>query len=370
MTQHNVISELACLVGEMAQLQSDQARLAEKQAGMQSRLGHLIRDLSSGTAAVQISAPAFRLEPSIWAKAAEDIERESARALRAGLSTRPERAQAATPADAQPLAQETGEPVKVGNASDAMPVRGVGEVDRTGKSEECRHDAGAGGESAASADTAPAADEKKRKRERLPTAAEILARGAKYRNSEMPADPIVTAARPPSVKAEGGGLVQDGGSTGESRGDQVLGLWASTTLTYSEIAERFGINPNTPGTYVSRGRREGDPRVAKGDRARGIGLPHNDIPAGLVAIINPQTGEVIGPEGSWRADRSVAKALNVLADGGLYDTSRMAKASGIKEDAVIASIRIWGDQMRRIGVELHYQRGYGCRLTTIQSEAA
>lgn len=79
---------------------------------------------------------------------------------------------------------------------------------------------------------------------------------------------------------------------------------------------------------------------------------------------------MIGPEGSWRADRSVAKALNVLADGGLYDTSRMAKASGIKEDAVIASIRIWGDQMRRIGVELHYQRGYGCRLTTIQSEAA
>lgn len=351
MTQH-IISELACLVGEMAELQSDQARLAEKQAGMQSRLGHLIRDLSSGTSAVQISAPAFRLEPSIWAKAAEDIERESARALRAGLSTRHERAQAATPADAQPLAQETGEPVKVGNASDAMPVRGVGEVDRTGQSEECRHDAGAGGESAASADTAPAADEKKRK------------------PPKKPADPIVTAARPPSVKAEGGGLVQDGGATVVSRGDQILNLWADTTLTYQVIAKQLGINPNTPGTYVSAGRRNGDPRVAKGDRARGIGLPHNDIPAGLVAIINPQTGEVIGPEGSWRADRSVAKALNVLADGGLYDTSRMAKASGIKEDAVIASIRIWGDQMRRIGVELHYQRGYGCRLTTIQSEAA
>lgn len=351
MTQH-IISELACLVGEMAELQSDQARLAEKQAGMQSRLGHLIRDLSSGTSAVQIPAPAFRLEPSIWAKAAEDIERESARALRAGLSTRPERAQAATPADAQPLAQETGEPVKVGNASDAMPVRGVGEVDRTGKSEECRHDAGAGGESAASADTAPAADEKKRK------------------PPKKPADPIVASARPPSVKAEGGGLVQDGGATVVSRGDQILDLWADTTLTYQEIAKQLGINPNTPGTYVSHGRRNGDPRVAKGDRARGIGLPHNDIPAGLVAIINPQTGEVIGPEGSWRADRSVAKALNVLADGGLYNTSLMAKASGIKEDAVIASIRIWGDQMRRIGVELHYQRGYGCRLTTIQSEAA
>lgn len=349
---HHIISELACLVGEMAQLQSDQARLAEKQAGMQSRLGHLIRDLSSGTAAVQISAPAFRLEPSIWAKAAEDIERESARALRAGLSTRPERAQAATPADAQPLAQETGEPVKVGNASDAMPVRGVGEVDRTGKSEECRHDAGAGGESAASADTAPAADEKKRK------------------PPKKPADPIVTAARPPSVKAEGGGLVQDGGSTGESRLDQVMTLWTETTLSQDEIAQKLKVHPNTPSSYLSRARASGDPRVRQGDRARGIGLPHNDIPAGLVAIINPQTGEVIGPEGSWRADRSVAKALNVLADGGLYNTSLMAKASGIKEDAVIASIRIWGDQMRRIGVELHYQRGYGCRLTTIQSEAA
>lgn len=268
MTQH-IISELACLVGEMAELQSDQARLAEKQAGMQSRLGHLIRDLSSGTSAIRVSDPAFRLEPSIWAKAAEDIEQESARALRAGLSTRSERAQAATPADAQPLAQETGEPVKVGNASDAMPVRGVGEVDRTGKSEECRHDAGAGGESAASADTAPAADEKKRK------------------PPKKPADPIVTAARPPSVKAEGGGLVQDGGSTSESRLDQVMTLWAETTLSQDEIAQKLKVHPNTPSSYLSRARASGDPRVRQGDRARGIGLPHNDIPAGLVAIINP-----------------------------------------------------------------------------------
>lgn len=343
MTQH-IISELACLVGEMAELQSDQARLAEKQAGMQSRLGHLIRDLSTTTAA----APRFAINcdgPATASAMSDAIKRFQA--ARSSPAT-----QAATPADAQPLAQETGEPVKVGNASDAMPVRGVGEVDRTGKSEECRHDAGAGGESAASADTAPAADEKKRK------------------PPKKPADPIVTAARPPSVKAEGGGLVQDGGSTGESRLDQVMTLWTETTLSQDEIAQKLKVHPNTPSSYLSRARASGDPRVRQGDRARGIGLPHNDIPAGLVAIINPQTGEVIGPEGSWRADRSVAKALNVLADGGLYDTSRMAKASGIKEDAVIASIRIWGDQMRRIGVEPHYQRGYGCRLTTIQSEAA
>lgn len=351
MTQH-IISELACLVGEMAQLQSDQARLAEKQAGMQSRLGHLIRDLSSGTSAVQISAPAFRLEPSIWTKAAEDIERETARALHAGLSTRPERAQAAPPPIGSPSAQDEARPVQVGKALDASLVGDVGGSFSTNESRECRHDAGAGGESAASADTAPAADEKKRK------------------PPKKPADPIVTAARPPSVKAEGGGLVQDGGSTGESRLDQVMTLWTETTLSQDEIAQKLKVHPNTPSSYLSRARASGDPRVRQGDRARGIGLPHNDIPAGLVAIINPQTGEVIGPEGSWRADRSVAKALNVLADGGLYNTSLMAKASGIKEDAVIASIRIWGDQMRRIGVELHYQRGYGCRLTTIQSEAA
>lgn len=345
MTQHNVISELACLVGEMAQLQSDQARLAEKQAGMQSRLGHLIRDLSTTT---------VMMRDPISPEARDGFLRAVSESRRFSILTGDDlpAAQAAAPADAQPLAQETGEPVKVGNASDAMPVRGVGEVDRTGKSEECRHDAGAGGESAASADTAPAADEKKRK------------------PPKKPADPIVTAARPPSVKAEGGGLVQDGGSAVETRGDQILNLWAETTLSQDEIAQKLKVHPNTPSSYLSRARALGDPRVRQGERARGIGLPDNDIPAGLVAIINPQTGEVIGPEGSWRADRSVAKALNVLADGGLYDTSRMAKASGIKEDAVIASIRIWGDQMRRIGVELHYQRGYGCRLTTIQSEAA
>lgn len=352
MTQH-IISELACLVGEMAELQSDQARLAEKQAGMQSRLGRLIRDLSSGTSAVQISAPAFRLEPSIWTKAAEDIERESARVLRAGLSTRPERAQAAPPPIGSPSAQDEARPVQVGKALDASLVGDVGGSFSTNESRECRHDAGAGGESAASADTAPAADEKKRK------------------PPKKPADPIVTAARPPSVKAEGGGLVQDGGSTGETRGDQVLNLWADTTLTQDEIAAKLKVNSGTPSAYLSTARRQSDPRDLKGDLARAaLRPPRHEMPEGKPALINLDTGQITGSAGSWTADRAVAKAINVLADGQLYDTSRMAKVSGIKEDAIVASMGIWASALAKIGVELRYQRGYGCRLLAIRSEAA
>lgn len=361
MTQH-IISELACLVGEMAELQSDQARLAEKQAGMQSRLGRLIRDLSSGTSAVQISAPAFRLEPSIWTKAAEDIERESARVLRAGLSTRPERAQAAPPPIGSPSAQDEARPVQVGKALDASLVGDVGGSFSTNESRECRHDAGAGGESAASADTAPAPDANK----------------AKRKTAAKPADPIAGSAvdpvaprRPPAIQAEGGGLVQDGGSTGETRGDQVLNLWAETTLTQDEIARKLKVNSGTPAAYLSTARRLADSRALKGDLARAaLRPPRHEMPEGKPAIINIETGQITGSSGSWTADRAVAKAINVLADGQLYDTSRMAKVSGIKEDAIIASMGIWASALAKIGVELRYQRGYGCRLLAIRSEAA
>lgn len=348
MTQH-IISELACLVGEMAELQSDQARLAEKQAGMQSRLGHLIRDLSTTT---------VMMRDPISPEARDSFLRAVSESRRFSILAEPDApaTQAATPADIQPQAQSEGEPVRVGKASDEVPVRGAGEGHRAGQSEEFRHDAGAGGESTASADTAPAPDGRK-KRER--------------KSQPRPADPILSTARPPSVQADGGGLVQDGGSTGETRGDQVLNLWADTTLTQDEIAAKLKVNSSTPSAYLSTARRQSDPRALKGDLARAALRPlRHEMPDGRPALINLDTGQITGSAGSWTADRAVAKAINVLADGQLYDTSRMAKVSGIKEDAIVASMGIWASALAKIGVELHYQRGYGCRLLAIRSEAA
>jgi hypothetical protein len=358
-----IIADLACIIGEMADLQAEQARLSERQAAMQSRLGKMIRDLSTTTAVIRTP---------ITPETAQKLQRAIREAPQFSLLAERDApaAQAATPADIQPQAQSEGEPVRVGKASDEVPVRGAGVGHRAGQSEELRHDAEAGGESAASADTASAPDERK-KRRRLPSSADLLAEGAKYRNSEKPADPIVAAARHPSVKADGGGLVQDGGSTGETRGDQVLNLWAETTLAQDEIARKLGVNSGTPAAYLSTARRAADPRALKGDLARAaLRPPRHEIPDGKPALINLDTGQITGAAGSWTADRAVAKAINVLADGQLYDTSRMAKVSGIKEDAIVASMGIWASALAKIGVELRYQRGYGCRLLAIQSEAA
>lgn len=356
MTQHEpnhsrgaIIADLACIIGEMADLQVEQARLSERQAAMQSRLGKMIRDLSTTTAVIR--AP-------IAPDAAQKLPRAVREAPQLPLSA--ERvapaAQAAPPADIQPQAQSEGEPVRVGKASDEVPVRGAGDGHRAGQSEEFCHDAGAGGESAASADTAPAPDGRKKRERKSPP---------------RPADPILSAARPPSVQADGGGLVQDGGSTGETRGDQVLNLWADTTLSQDEIAAKLKVNSGTPSAYLSTARRQSDPRALKGDLARAaLRPPRHEMPEGRPALINLDTGQITGAAGSWTADRTVARAINVLADGQLYDTSRMAKVSGIKEDAIVASMGIWASALAKIGVELRYQRGYGCRLLAIRSEAA
>lgn len=358
-----IIADLACIIGEMADLQAEQARLSERSAGMQSRLGKMIRDLSTTTAVIR--SP---MTPDAAQKLQRAVREAPPLPL---LAERPApAAQAATPAGTPPSAQDTGRSVEVGEAPDKAPEREGGVGYTSGQSGECVTVTGAGGESAASADTAPAPDERK-KRRRLPSSADLLAEGAKYRNSEKPADPIVAAARHPSVKADGGGLVQDGGSTGETRGDQVLNLWAETTLAQDEIARKLGVNSGTPAAYLSTARRAADPRALKGDLARAaLRPPRHEIPDGRPALINLDTGQITGASGSWTADRAVAKAINVLADGQLYDTSRMAKVSGIKEDAIVASMGIWASALAKIGVELRYQRGYGCRLLAIRSEAA
>jgi AraC-like DNA-binding protein len=53
-----------------------------------------------------------------------------------------------------------------------------------------------------------------------------------------------------------------------SASQQALDLYATTTMTYAEIAQALGLAPATPKALVSKNRSEGDPRVAQGDTAR------------------------------------------------------------------------------------------------------
>lgn len=65
----------------------------------------------------------------------------------------------AAPATLAPVAQDAGQPVQDGKASDDVPERGVG-IGSSGQSEECVAAAGAGEASANADDPAPAPDAK------------------------------------------------------------------------------------------------------------------------------------------------------------------------------------------------------------------
>ncbi|MGX5776976.1 hypothetical protein [Methylorubrum zatmanii] len=423
MTQHEpthsrgaIIADLACIVGEMADLQVEQARLAERQAAMQSRLGKMIRDLSITTAMTRPdAAPAVRLR----------LGTDTNSAARPAPA-----AQAATPAGIPPVAQDEGRPVRVGNASDEAPVRGVGNGNLTGQSEELRHDAEAGGESAASADTAPAPDGRK----------------------ETMEEPRVPR-RPPEVRNAGGGLVQDGGSTGQHRrthdivldryaetgwrpadlaqdlrlhipsvsayigkarqaqdpraaeGDrkrgfgaaksrssptapaaepdakpvrsqteEILDLWASTDLPAEDIARQLGLNPNAPSARISAARAVGDKRAAEGDLRR-AGHHQQNLPVAeghLIRVeIGTNTGRVFGPGGRWDTTVVCAKALSVLKDGNLYGFQKMEEAAGLKKPhSATDLVPLLQAGLRKIGVELIHTKGIGCKLNLISVEAA
>lgn len=463
MTQHEpnhsrgaIIADLACIVGEMADLQVEQARLAERQAAIQSRLGKMIRDLSATTAVIRAplmpqaaaelqravrSAPksGLQVEPvgaatsiaehlALVTDAELQVEMNRRFLLRSsGKANAASSAQDATPAGFPPVAQNEGQPVRVGKASDAVPERGVGELVLTGQSEELRHDAGAGGESAASADTAPAPDERK----------------------ETMEEPRVPR-RPPEVRNAGGGLVQDGGSaptkpayrtmkdrvlddfastgsgsaeiakrvgstvnsvsaivsTGRSVGDprakagdekraarvtadkptapaappartqtdEILDLWETTDLSAEEIAQKLGLNPGAPSARLSAARSVGDKRVAAGDLRRAGQHVQNHMPPAdghLIRVeVGSNTGRVFGPGGRWDTTVICAKALSVLCDGQLYGVQKMDEAAGLRKPHTSAElVPLMQAGLKKIGVDLVHTKGIGCRLRPLTAEA-
>jgi len=242
-----------------------------------------------------------------------------------------------------------------------------------GQSGEFVTSAGAGGASAASADTAPAADATKRE---------------------------------PSVRAAGGGLVQDGGSLKEaiersgvarSLKDRVIDLYAAEAPTTREMAARTGAPEGSIGGWLSAGRKAGDQRVKDGDAKRDARIaalskkptPRDiadsakpadpaadapaiptggvEIPAGkLIAI---RGAEVCGPTGIWRTSKEIAKAFGLIADGQLYGLETMARHGGLDPKVCVGLIPMWTASLVTIGIELHHHKGYGLRIRAIGGQA-
>jgi hypothetical protein len=393
-----------------------QASLVEASAAMQSRLSRMIRDLSCSTAGTgrppslpemreRLGDVRERLEATL-----DKVQNSAARP--APIS------QAASPQVHAPAAQDEGQPESARKASDdrSVGVSGKGTADQ---SEELRHVAGAGGESAASADTAPAADEKKPKRtfpQPLPAEAPVLPlarpsaeihKQPDYKASG-PSDPMVPR-REPHVLRAGGGLVQDGGSktdapprpaqdkpaaaTGPLMRDRVLDDYARTGETADQIAKRLGTTTGSVYGNISHGRTKKDSRVAAGDAKRAAAVREANgkaydasqkpaaeptaktslpaptpkpveaaMPDGLLIRVKSIDGEVHGPLGVWRTTPEISKAIGSLATGDLYGITKMAGPSGLPEKTILASLDLWKTCLAKIGIDLIHTRGIGVKL--------
>ncbi len=376
-TRGAIIADLACVVAEISDLQVAQAKISERTAVLQSRLSQMIRDLSCTTALQvppgtdlrqfreRLSGVRSRLEAT-----ADTIKDSAARSAPA--------AKAAPPSVHPPVTQDEGRPERARKASDEVPVGDVGiGIERAGQSEELRHGAGTGGESAASAGTAPA--------------------------TEMPRVP----RREPSIRTAGGGLVQDGGSLlkphSRSGKERALDLFAEKGLSKGDLAKSLGAPVGSVSGWLSVARKAGDPRIKAGDEKRQARLaadaakstrrefadsdkpvafdrassspplamlqsdPAPAIPVGMVEIpagklIAIRGAEVLGPGGVWRISKETAKAFSLIADGQLYGLETMARHGGLNPKVCESLIGMWTAGLAKIGIELIHQKGFGVRL--------
>lgn len=369
-TRSAIITELACISAELADMQVRNAEIA-------TRVSRVIRDLSCTTAPVPPGADLQQLRQRLGAV------RGRLEATAGEIKTSAERispaAQAAPPPLVPPLAQNEGKPEHARTALDDVSAEDRGKGHTAGQSREFVTSAGAGGASAASADTAPVADAP-----RVPR-------------------------REPEVRNAGGGLVQDGGSLKPAAAtvekaplvrDVILDAYATTTKTIAEIAVHSGSTRDSVKVTLNKARHKDEPRIKAGDELRApktestlatVAQPNArdvadaakpdaevpqprpiptggiEIPAGkLIAV---RGAEVHGPTGIWRTSKETAKAFSMLADGQLYGLETMARHGGLTPSVCVNLIAMWTAALAKIGIELHHHKGYGLRLRAIGGQS-
>jgi hypothetical protein len=140
-TRGAIISDLACIVAEISDIQVEHAKLTERTAVLQSRVGRMIRDLSCTTAPVRPGADLQGMRERLGEvrgrleATAETIKNSAGRTASA--------AQAAPPPTLAPSAQDAATPVRAGKALDEAPAEGAGKGSAAGQSRECVTSAGA-----------------------------------------------------------------------------------------------------------------------------------------------------------------------------------------------------------------------------------
>jgi hypothetical protein len=406
-----IIADLAGVISEVAVLQERQAALNTATAAVQGRLAEMVRTLSQSTAisssvAVTLKRPltdddvrrmkellkrAPGASSSDVTATTEDVTRVRD-AIKESLPAILERSERTGPAipDARPpgvplAAQDEGRPENARKASDDRLAGVSGDCKADRQSEESRHVAGAGGESAASADTAPAADVKPK------------------RIFQQPLQKTVVSAEPRKVTA-GGGLVQGGPVPKRPYIDGtiinlVIERYHAESEAAGDIDTALNLEPGTARFVIDEARMKRDERVQEADRARSAKLDRETAPrerppaarptpkpepvkvstplpldfgecapAGAtdpVIIVDKKGRRIIGPTGEWKSVTGlVADCLGVLADGEMRGVDRMLRAcSGFTKDTqIVQCLPNWKVSLARIGIDLVHIKGIGVRL--------
>lgn len=384
-----IIADLAGVISEVAVLQERQAALNTATAAVQGRLAEMVHKLSGGTS---ITTQA-RLNEADVRRMQELLQRSPRGSLVLTEGDAPA-TQAASPPGASPVVQAEGQPVQVGKGSDAEP-EGVPGKSTSGQSEQFGARAGAGGESVASADTAPAADAKPKR-----TFPQPLPEKKPSEQMHLPVEPVV----PRRELTAGGGLVQGGPVPKRPYIDgTIINLVIERYHAESEAAGDIdcvlNLEPGTARIVIDEARMKRDERVQEADRASAAKLsretaPRERPPAARAApkpepvkvstplpldfgerapagdtdpviIVDKKGRRIIGPTGEWKPVTGlVADCLGVLADGEMRGVDRMLRAcSGFTKDTqIVQCLPNWKVSLARIGIDLVHIKGIGVRL--------
>lgn len=204
--------------------------------------------------------------------------------------------------------------------------------------------------------------------------------------------------------------------TPRTKTDQALDLWATTDLTEAEITERIGCSPGSVRSFVYAARNKNDPRgfarkmpmdeepspppapiaerpwpseparvirkseekeppvsgFAKPVESKPFSKPLDPRPGRIAGVVITSPGAIISidmesfivacPGGDWQVTRPVARVMEKLRNGDLFDDKTLADVGPMPVESFKAQISEWKRALEIRGVEFLSMKGAGCKI--------
>jgi hypothetical protein len=192
------------------------------------------------------------------------------------------------------------------------------------------------------------------------------------------------------------------------KGEQVLRLWATTTLTPAQIARQVGSPESSVSAFISIARKKRDPRADARVKAsptvmspapkvvaappapppppRPTALspgrpvlipgraeatqsaapspsPSRPTASSHIVALSEAGSKVIGPRGVWTANAGVVRMLALLNDGEFHSIDALTRIGEWSSPAMFQSrIGFIAEKLGDIGITFTHIRGQGCKI--------